>query len=199
MTWTRPTARSGSRRCAWAAVREWRCSWSDWANSRRLAAVDDERVAGHERRRRRGEERNRALQVVRAAESSQGDLHHELLAEVIEEHLRHVRGEPARRNRVHTDAAPGPLAREVTGECDHAALARVIGDRVHLAGGRATEAGHRGDVHDRAAAPAEHHPACGLREEENAGEVDVDDLLPALERGLLRRCAPRGPGVVDQY
>ena len=37
----------------------------------------------------------------------------------------------------------------------------------------------------------DHHPAGGLRAQEDAGEVDVDDLLPAVQRRVLRRGRPR--------
>ena len=44
---------------------------------------------------------------------------------------------------------------------------------------------HRGDVHDRAAAVAEHGASLGLAGQEHPGDVDVDDTLPLREVHVL--------------
>ena len=116
----------------------------------------------------------------------------------VDDEVRHVAREPAGRDRVHVDPVPRPLPREVARERDHAALRRVVRERVHDLGRRAVQPGDRGDVDDLAAALLDHRAARGLRAEEDAGQVHVDDLLPALERHVLRRGAPHRAGVVDE-
>ncbi len=44
----------------------------------------------------------------------------------------------------------------------------------------------------------QHFTAGGLRKEKGAGQVDVDDFLPLVERQILRLSAPGDPGVVDE-
>jgi hypothetical protein len=57
----------------------------------------------------------------------------------------------------------------------------------------------RGDVDDRAAARVQHQlPQCP-RQQERAGEVDLQDASPLLGGGLLGRGEQRDARVVDQY
>ena len=79
------------------------------------------------------------------------------------------------------------------------ALARGIGHGVHLAGARAVEGGHRGDVDHRSAAVLEHRAGDRLGDEEQPTQVDVDHLLPAIAGCLLGRSSPGGAGVVDEH
>ena len=60
-------------------------------------------------------------------------------------------------------------------------------------------AGDGADVDDRAAPGFGHGAADMLGAEERAGEIDAEDMLPFVERGLLDRLVDRvHAGVVDQ-
>src|SRR5262249_14974483 len=52
--------------------------------------------------------------------------------------------------------------------------------------------------HDLPGLLLDHHAARRLSEQEDAGQVDVDHLLPAFERVILSRRAPGGARVVDE-
>ena len=85
----------------------------------------------------------------------------------------------------------GVLQRRRFGEADDA----VLGGDVAGGAGPADQAGGRGHVEDRARALLGHRAELVLGAEEDAVEVDVDDLLPAVERRVRRRCraTPRMP------
>ena len=92
--------------------------------------------------------------------------------------LRHGRVDETRMHRVHADPVRRVLDRGGLGEDAHGALRGVIG-RVRM---RADDAADRGDVDDGAAACALHRRDGGLGAEEDAGRVDLHDLVPLLER-----------------
>jgi hypothetical protein len=58
---------------------------------------------------------------------------------------------------------------------------------------------HRGDVHDRAPAAVDHGAARRLREEEDAGEVHVDDAAPEVLGELQQRPQLHDGGGVHQH
>jgi len=60
------------------------------------------------------------------------------------------------------------------------------------------QAGDRRDVDDASPLARQHVPPRRLREQERAGEVDVDHLLPFVERQILGLGGPRHARVVDQ-
>ena len=60
------------------------------------------------------------------------------------------------------------------------ALARVVGDRVHRLLRRAAEAATEAMLIILPVSPLDHHAPGGLGEEERAGDVDVDHLLPPV-------------------
>jgi hypothetical protein len=59
---------------------------------------------------------------------------------------------------------------------DHAALRRVVRQRVRTSAGAPCRPGDRRDVDDLAAALLDHRPAHRLRAQEDAVSVHVDDL-----------------------
>ena len=63
---------------------------------------------------------------------------------------------------------------------------------------RGVQRGDRGDVDDPPVFPLQHLAPRRLREQERACEIDVDHLLPLVERHLLRPRAPRDAGIVDE-
>ena len=98
------------------------------------------------------------------------------------------------RDAVHADAARRPRARERLGEVVDARLGRAVRRDVR----QAELARARRDVHDRAAAPLEHRLARGDRQHEHAAQVEVDHVLPLVDRPLLERQRPAPARVVDE-
>src|SRR5690606_41437798 len=100
--------------------------------------------------------------------------------------LGHRRDDGAERDGVDADAIAGPFARRAHGNPEHARLGGAV---VDLADG-AARAGDRRNVDDLAVAhaglaalgPLHHVPADRLQAEIDAGEVDVDDLVPLFAR-----------------
>jgi hypothetical protein len=93
------------------------------------------------------------------------------------------------------DAAWCPLVGERLGELGDAAFAGCVGGDADAA----LEAEEAGDVDDLSCRLARDDVAgYELGELEDAGEVDLQDLLPAFERGVDGGVAVDGSGVVDE-
>ena len=105
--------------------------------------------------------------------------------------------EEARRDGVHADPPARPRHRELARQADQPGLGRGV-RRVVRPLHRRVHAGDRGDVDDAAPLPRQHVSAGGLREEERAGQVDVDHLLPLRQGHVLRLRRPGDAGVVHE-
>ena len=120
------------------------------------------------------------------------------VADGLERNLRQPRREKAGGDRVDRDAVLPPLAGQRAGKVDQAPLGGVVGqgfvtDRV------AAQSGDRRHIEDPAIAAGNHRVAPDrLRQQEHPGQVQVDQLLPAVQRVRLGRRRPGGTGVVDQ-
>ncbi len=88
------------------------------------------------------------------------------------------------RDRVDRDAVGAQLEGELAGERDDAALGGGVGARARPA---EPAAGDRGQVDDLAAPLPLHHRDHRVGEEERPGQVEVDQLLPLLERELVQQ------------
>src|SRR6266403_4331766 len=115
----------------------------------RVAAVEEERLAGHEVGARGGEVDGQRADLLGPSDTAGRDVARQALVDrrVGERLVGHVRREPARRDRVHLDVVPRPLDPERARERDDAALRRAVnrvarqadltenrGDVDHLAG-----------------------------------------------------------------
>src|SRR4029077_17429581 len=108
------------------------------------------------------------LQIVLIAETSQRNLTQESFLVSFDDHLRHVGGEPSRSDGIHLDVVNSPLARQILGECDHAAFACVVADGLKF-WRRAAEPGNRSDINYFSAPLRDHDLADCLRKEERPG------------------------------
>src|SRR5436189_2165140 len=88
----------------------------------------------------RSEVDDRALEVLVAADPAERDRPREPVAPALDDRARHLAREPSRRDRVHVDLVATPFDREIAGEVDESALARVVRDRIEHFGHRAPEA-----------------------------------------------------------
>ncbi len=103
----------------------------------------------------------------------------------------------AGRDRVDADAAAPPRDGQLARQPHQACLARgVRGVLRSVHGG--LDAGDRRHVDDAPVLALQHVAAGRLRTEKRAGEVDVDHLLPLVERHLLGGRAPGHARVVDE-
>jgi len=104
-------------------------------------------------------------------------------------------GEVAGGDGVDLNAFGGPLVGECFGELGYAAFGSCVGGDTDAS----LEAEERGDVDDLAGGFAgDDVSADELGELEDAGEVDLQDLLPAFEGGVYGGVAVDGAGVVDE-
>src|SRR5947208_7106984 len=89
-----------------------------------MAAVQEDRLTGHEGRRLRRQIDGQGPDLLGPPDPAHGDVSRETLVDlrVRERGIGHVRGEPARRDRVHLDPVAGPLDAEGPREGDDAAL-----------------------------------------------------------------------------
>ena len=114
-------------------------------------------------------------------------------------HGGHLRWEVARGHGVDADVLRPPLGGQGAGHVDHRALGGVVGDRAQLVGMVAHQPLDRGDIDHRALALLQERLARHrLGQQEKARDVQVDDLVPALQRIVLGRRAPNGASIVDQ-
>ena len=118
------------------------------------------------------------------------------------ESVRHPALEVARRNRVDRDVARPQLHREALAQVVHAPLARRIGEDAGRDDGRDVNAVHGPHVDDprrvrRAGSPLQHRRQVPGQEEDR-GQIQVDDLAEPLLRKLAVGRAPVRAGVVDE-
>ena len=57
----------------------------------------------------------------------------------------------------------------------------------------------RAEVDDLPSAARDHVLACGLREQPDGFEVDVNHLVPVFFRELFTLVSPLNPGAIDEY
>ena len=104
-------------------------------------------------------------------------------------------GEVARGDGVDLDVFGGPLVGEGFGELGDSALGGGVGGDADAA----LEAEQGGDVDDFAGGlPGDEVAGGELGELEDAGEVDLQDLLPVFEGDVFGGVAEDGAGVVDE-
>ncbi len=141
-----------------------------------------------------------ALEVLGAADAIERRLARHPVAHHLHQALGHLGGEEAGRDRVHVDVVLRPLRGEGAREADDPALRGVVADRAGTAGIAAADHPQHGRDVDDPAAAARHHAAAAdfLGCHEHRGEVEVDHLLPRLERVVEHVRAPCRAGVVDQ-
>ena len=163
------------------------------------AAVDGERLAGHVAGRVAGEEEEGAVELVGLTGAGHRAVaHHVAVGALVGEHqLGHLRGEPAGGERVDPHALAGPLHAELAGEVDDGALGGAVR---RLLDGRRPDQPEHGRQVDDGAGPALDHVATGqLAEQEQAGEVHVDDLAEAVDGLVLGGDRRPDAGVVDEH
>ena len=166
------------------------------------AAVDGEDGAGDVVAGGGGEEEGGAGEVVGLAPAAGGDAFEDLAVAgfVGLEGFGVGGGEVAGRDGVDLDAFGGPLVGEGLGELGDAAFGGGVGGDADAA----LEGEQGGDVDDLAGgggaggAAGDHVAGGELRELEDAGEVDLEDVLPVVERGVFGGVAADGAGVVDE-
>jgi len=161
-----------------------------------LAAVDDEGLAGDIGGGFAGEEEERGSDVFDAAGAAERDV---AVDEVADEFggidfLRHGRLDVAGADGVHADAEVRELEGHGAGEHEDAALGGVV---VGVAG-FAVDGVFAAHVEDDAAAAGGHEAGGGLGDEEEAGEVDVEDLAPLAFRDVEKTGFAGDAGVVDE-
>ena len=140
-----------------------------------------------------------ALQVLIVAQATQWCAGLEFfLAQGLERAHRHLAGEEAGADGVHSDVVLAPFGRQRAGEVDHRALGGVVGNGVHAAG-VATQTGDGRHVDD-AALLAGNHAVLGdvLAQDEIAAHVQVHHLVPGVHRVVFGRRAPGGACVVHE-
>src|SRR5207247_7750968 len=104
---------------------------------------------------------DRPLEILVAADPAKRDGARKPVAPALDDRARHLAREPSRRDRVYVDLVSAPFDREVAGEVDESALARVVRDRVEHLGHRAAQPRDGGDVDDLAAAlPDDYGAGC---------------------------------------
>ena len=145
------------------------------------AAVDQQRLPGHERRLVGGEEQRAVGDLDRLAEATHRHVHEAALAlGVVGQELGEQRREHrARAQRVGADPLAGVDHGDLAGHRQHRPLRRGVGDLRR----RRAEVGHeRGDVDDAAAARVEHRRDAVAAAPGDAGDVDVEDRRPRRRR-----------------
>src|SRR5881628_3512475 len=70
------------------------------------------------------------LEILITADAAERDRPREPVAPALDDRARHTAREPSRRDRVHVDLVSAPFDREVAGEVDESALARVVRDQI---------------------------------------------------------------------
>ena len=115
-------------------------------------------------------------------------------AGVLDQRLVHVGQHVAGADRVRLNAVCGPFGGHGPGQHLDAALR----DRVGRDGGAGELARQRADVDDLAAAARDHPLRRLAADDEGAGEIRVDDLLPLGGGKLDHRLAQLDAGVVDE-
>jgi hypothetical protein len=165
------------------------------------AAVHGENSAGDVIAGRRAEVEGGAGDVFGLAPACGGDALEDLAVAglVGPEGLGVGSGEVAGCDGVDLDAFGGPLVGERLGELSDAAFAGGVGGYANAA----LKAEEGGDVDDFAAvcadaAARDHVTGRELGELEDAGEIDLKDLLPIFEGDLFGSGAEDGSGVVDE-
>src|SRR5580693_8202935 len=139
----------------------------------------------------------RALQIVVIAESPQWDFLQEIFLVSFYHDLRHVRGKPARSNRVYLNVVNAPLAGQIFGKSYHATLAGVIADSLKFRGS-AVNARDGGYVDDFPAALRGHEFSGSLRKQKSARQVRLDHFVPMFETHFFDRRAPGCACIVDE-
>src|SRR5580692_4596034 len=145
----------------------------------------------------RSEKNGSAFEIVVIAESPQRDFLQEIFLVSFYHDLGHVRGKPARSNRVYLNIMDAPFAGQVFGESNHAAFAGVVADSLKF-GRSSMDAGDRGNIDDFSAALGSHELSGGLRKKKSAGQICLDHFVPMFKAHLFDGCAPRSASVVDE-
>src|SRR5258706_6503421 len=198
-----PSSSVWMRRCWMKGMRFWYSRANSTFNERLsydcCASIHGDGLAGNVARSFRSQKHGETLQVLVVAQPlGRGPVADQLTGGA-ERGLRHPRGEKSRADRVHRDAVMAPFGGEGAREVHQAALRRVVGDGAHDARILAHQAGDRSHVDHAAPARGNHRfPAEVLREHEDARQVQVDELVPGVERMLFGGRAPGGAGVVDE-
>ena len=164
------------------------------------AAVDEQGLAGHERRLVAGEEQGAVGDLDRLAEAAHRHVHEAALAlglvgqELGEQRREHRSGA----QRVGPDALAGVDHGDLAGHRQHRTLRRRVGD---LRRRRAHVGDERGDVDDAAATGVEHRRDAVPAAAGDAGDVDVEGLRPRLVGRVRRAVVVAGgdAGVVVEH
>src|SRR5208283_1371135 len=150
----------------------------------RLASIDNQHVSRHVRRSVRCQKHGCPFQIVIAAKAAQRDLRQQGIFTVLDDPARHMRRKPSRGDGIHLDVVRRPLARQIPGERNHSALARVVADCLQFRR-RSAQTRHRCHVDDLARPLRGHSLAHRLTKQERAGQVGGKNFVP-----LLQPCLP---------
>src|SRR5262249_14538089 len=161
----------------------------------RVAAVEEDRLARHEVRARRGEIYGEWPDLLGPPDAASRDVAGQALVDGGdgERLVGHVGLEPARRDRVDLHVVPRPLHAERARERDDAALPRAV-DRVAR---QADLAEHRGDVDHLAGLLRDQVGRGGPTAVEDSRQVHVEHEAPVLRRHLDQGRDLRHARVVD--
>jgi hypothetical protein len=143
----------------------------------------------------RGQERGEGRDLFRLTEAIHRVLALEELERVgVEAGCHQRRADEARPDRVHAHTLSGVLECRVLRRADDAVLGGDVRDRVR----EADRSEDRGDVHNRPAAVRDHRGNLCAHPVDHRRQVDVDHLLPAVDR-IVGRCRrrPTDTSVVD--
>ena len=166
---------------------------------RRHASVYRNRLPGDIGRGVRSEQHSDTFQIfVPTKPFERGEMHDGVVVP-FGHRLRHLGRKHAGGNRIYRDVVACPFRRERPCEVDHAAFAGVVCNGAHEIRMRPRQPGDGCDVDNPTVAGGNHRQIRrGLRQCEDGRQVEVDDLVPGIERMLLSRRTPGGARIVDQ-
>src|SRR5882672_5077732 len=162
-------------------------------------AVDDDDLAGDVATGIRGEQQHGPFDIVFVTELSERRLLNHPDAMFDERRCRHFRDEESRREGVDANVLRPPFGAQGARHVDDGSLGGVIGDRSAARGVMTEQSLDRGNIDHGSFALRKKRRACySFGEQEQAGDIEVNDLVPSFERILFGRSSPRRTGIVDQ-
>src|SRR3984893_11208114 len=162
-------------------------------------AIDDYDLAGDVPAGIRGEQQHGPFEIVLITELSERRLLNQPGTMLGERRCCHSRDEEPRRDGVDTYVLRSPFGTQCASHVDDGSLGSVVGDRSATRGMMPQQSLDRGDVDHSPLALRKKRLACnGSGEQEQAGDIEIENLVPAFQRILFGRGSPCRTGIVDQ-